>query len=674
MKRFAILLLLLSLLSAQANVTTEGGNVTRVFLNGTRLSENWDGLYGQVVLGIGATQTYTGVGNNISIMDLSGSSPPAGCSAQHINIIATNNTLPILVLPLSPGSITQLDELINSSENASNVFTFTDSYSLSVGSFSNIPSTYTRSYNNQNNFEMGYLNDANGNIVFVAKYNSDKVDWNNTHSDYQIMLPKGTSNMAYNIWVDVVYTCRPPSHERHHELYILPIPPQTAIIGRAKGVIISVENTGDYTETNVRVSVVCPPSFSCGNASLGSIGEGDEKNATIWITGNEIGTFILKVEARSDDAYAYREFYFIVEPECRSNEDCPPQEYCEEGVCVEKKGLNETCNNDYECKTGLCEEGKCAECRTNQQCDWNEECVGGTCVEVLCKCGVVENHACIPYECCSNEECGVLRVCLNHNCTDNLPSMDVIGKNMTEGAYVDVLITDILGNPIEGAYVYTESMGVYTDGSGRARIRIPYSGVIYANALGQTLGKHLNITRLAYIKTKDFAYVLEEVEGNVLDSRSKPIGIVKIFYENKTTNTDENSVFRIKFESPGMKEVSGKKYGYLVKSATIEVVSPAEVCYFPYLLNIVGFRGSGMFILWVAAAIIGGINFLFYRKRVGSKFVRGFLYSFAPLILSIPNSWPFSICFMINVSFIQLIFEAFLFLKIKRNEKKNKKK
>ncbi|MEM4707656.1 MAG: hypothetical protein QXL47_03525 [Candidatus Anstonellales archaeon] len=675
MRKFAFLLLLFSILFADANVTSEGGNVTQIFFNTTLLSENWDGMYGQVVLGVGSTVTYTVVGDNIIRIDLSGSSPPAGCIVRYINIVAINRTLASPLPPLTPGNLTQLDELINSSENASYAFTFTDSYSLSFANVTNVSSLYTRSYDGLNHFEMGYMNDANKDLVFVAKYNADKIDWNNTLSDYQIMLPKGSANMDYTLAVDTVYTCPPGGGGgRSHELYIPPIPSQSSKIGETKNVLIFVENIGDYTETNVRLSVVCPASFSCGNANLGTIHTNAEKNATIAIAGNEIGTFILKAEARSDDAYTYREFYFTVEPECIRNEDCASEEYCENGKCVEKKEINETCKNDYECKTGLCEGMKCVECKKDEECAWNEKCANGFCVLIVCECGEVKNHACVPYECCTHEDCMEGEVCINHVCTENKANVEVVGKNMTEGAYVDVFVTDLLGNPIEGARVYTEDMFAYTDGSGRAKIRIPYSGIIYVDALGKRIGKYLDITRLAYIKIKSSAYVMEEIHGSVRDSKNKGIGIVEILYDdNKTAWSDGNSEFKIQFGTPGLKEVRGKKAAYLIKSATIDVVSPAQVCYFPYLLNLIGLRDNEIFALWVAAVLLAVFNFFAYRKRTLSKFVRAFLYSFAPILLSLPNTWPLSICFMMNIVCLQVLYEVALIIKKKQQGKRRNK-
>lgn len=666
MRKLMILLLLFSILFAQANTTTEGGNVTQVFLNTTQLSENWDGLYGQVVLGpIGSIITHTVVGNNISKTDLTVAAPPAGCVVRHINVVAVNKTLGAPLPPLTPGNLTQLDELINSSENASSMFTFTNYYSLSFANVSGVPSLYTRSYNGANYFEMGYMNDANKNLVFVAKYNADKIDWNNTLSDYQLILPKGSSNIEYTVYVDVVFTC--PSGEedegRDHELYIPPIPSQSAKIGEGKGVLIFVRNIGDYTETNVWLSVVCPGSFSCGSATLGTLRQGEEKNATVEIVGNQIGTFVLKAEARSNHAYAYREFYFTIEPECLKNSECMNDEYCESGRCVEKKEVNESCKNDYECKTGLCEGMKCVECEKDDQCAWNEKCSMGFCIPVVCECGEIRNHSCIPYECCVHEDCETGYVCIEHACKENEPVVEVIGKNWTEGAYVTVFVTDLLANPINNARVYTEEMLVYTDGSGTAKIRLPYSGIIYVDALGETIGKYLNITRLAYINIKGSAYVMEEITGEVVNSKNKPIGIVEIQYDNRTAWSDANSEFRVVFETPGLKEISGKKLGYAIKSAFVDVILPARVCYFPYLLNLFGFRDNEIFILWIFTILLAVLNFFMYRKRTGSKFVRAFLYSFAPVLLSIPNSWLLDVCFMANVACLQLIVEGVMFLR-----------
>jgi len=430
---------------------------------------------------------------------------------------------------------------------------------------------------------------------------------------------------------------------KEHKIYIHPINDQNAKKGETKNIQITVENTGDYAEINTNLSVECPDSFSCGSANLGTIGEDVKKNAIIAITGNVEGKFVLKAEAKSNDAYAYRNFYFTVLPECIDDSDCPANQTCQNGTCVKKKEKEKE--------------------KTVADCKENEELINGSCVPIVCICGEIRNHECIPYECCKNEDCAANYLCIQHTCTKNKLNVEVIGKNMTEGEYVMVVATDLLNNPVKNAKIYTETMVAYTGEDGVGRIKIPYSGVINVEGFGEKVSSELKITKLAFIRIAGSAYLGEEVEGNVIDSKNNPIGVVELFYDGKTIQTDENSQFKIKFDTPGAKEISGSKYNYFVKTAVIDMVEPPPVCYFPCLLNLVELRGTDIFVLWATGIILGGLNFAMYKKRTVSNQLNAFLYSFGPLILSLLNIWLLSICFMANIIIIQFIAEGILFLK-----------
>lgn len=50
-------------------------------------------------------------------------------------------------------------------------------------------------------------------------------------------------------------------------------------------------------------------------------------------------------------------------------------------------------------------------CTDNSQCPLDQACVGGTCVQIDCACGSVNNHVCTAYECCSDTDCGEGKTC-----------------------------------------------------------------------------------------------------------------------------------------------------------------------------------------------------------------------------------------------------------------------
>ncbi|MEM2949043.1 MAG: NosD domain-containing protein [Candidatus Bilamarchaeaceae archaeon] len=196
--------------------------------------------------------------------------------------------------------------------------------------------------------------------------------------------------------------------EKRHKLVIDYIEDQYAKVGETKNITVFVENRGSYRENDVMLSAVCPESFSCGNASLGTIGTWDIKNGTISITGTVPGRYLLKAEARNDNAYAYQEFYFTVLPECMKNNDCDSDRSCKDNKCV-----------PIECDCGYVQDHACItyECCADSDCDETSKCIEHKCVPIECDCGYVQDHACITYECCADSDCRQGLVCTSdHKC------------------------------------------------------------------------------------------------------------------------------------------------------------------------------------------------------------------------------------------------------------------
>ncbi|MEM4194821.1 MAG: NosD domain-containing protein [Candidatus Anstonellales archaeon] len=193
---------------------------------------------------------------------------------------------------------------------------------------------------------------------------------------------------------------------REHELYIQPIEPQYAIINQPKVVQIFVKNIGDYTEYNLNLYIEPHQNFVCGNASLGRIPQGDIKNGSITIKGMEIGHFVLKAWAVSDDARAFREFNFTVLPECETDSDCSSDEYCE----------------------------------------------GGLCLKIECEHGYVEDHVCVPYECLNDADCEDIERCINHKCVQTNYTIVLIANNITVGERFNGIIYGD-GIPVKGMIV-----------------------------------------------------------------------------------------------------------------------------------------------------------------------------------------------------------------------------
>lgn len=66
----------------------------------------------------------------------------------------------------------------------------------------------------------------------------------------------------------------------------------------------------------------------------------------------------------------------------------------------------------------------CAQCgcQDDSDCPDNQQCVNWQCVDIPCDCGDVQNHQCVPYECCSIQDCGQGQSCQGNVCVQGTPS------------------------------------------------------------------------------------------------------------------------------------------------------------------------------------------------------------------------------------------------------------
>ncbi len=55
-------------------------------------------------------------------------------------------------------------------------------------------------------------------------------------------------------------------------------------------------------------------------------------------------------------------------------------------------------------------------CTQDSDCAMNEKCLDGDCVQVPCPCGQVQNHQCMPYECCADSDCAADETCESNEC------------------------------------------------------------------------------------------------------------------------------------------------------------------------------------------------------------------------------------------------------------------
>lgn len=109
---------------------------------------------------------------------------------------------------------------------------------------------------------------------------------------------------------------------------------------------------------------------------------------------------------------------------CCSDSQCAADENCENHVCTKKP--------QFECTSDT-------QCPSSKYCDIPTGAAGGSCKDVTGQCGVVENHAFVPYgyECGSESGCPACASgysCLDHKCVQNdlsCPTTGIVGDKKT---------------------------------------------------------------------------------------------------------------------------------------------------------------------------------------------------------------------------------------------------
>lgn len=666
----ATLIVLLSSLSF-CQYTVPGGNVSQSSIDISAPAGSWDGIYGEVVLGSGLNYSYTVFGGNITRINMVAEVPPCNISTISMHVIAVNSTS--LTAPLSPGNLSILDRFIDSKENGSLSFTSLGSFNLTYGQITGVPILFTYAANvSSPYFREGYMNDALGNLVFVADVVDNRPDWNGSTSDYQMILPTNGTPTGYTLWVDVNYTCLPPFTPPNppgggdtHELYIDPVGVIEVIAGQSIDPEFLVINTGDFPEDDIAVTLSCPASFSCGAGSIPHLGIGHQQGISLPITVDGPGEYLLTVCARSAHARYCRDFLVQVSPECSVDDECGSGGYCEAQECEPKKKPGEKCDRAPQCENGACSGGICVYCTSDDDCPDSQMCSGGSCIPVPCPCGIVKSHACERYSCCSDSECGKCRICTGNSCSGMESDILLVSGELLEGEYVRVQVVDSRGIGVSGARVFTDDMSAYTDANGFASIKLPYTGIIYASAdCYPQAGIMLDITHNAYFIIPDPVYEDEEEGFQLVDSKGRPVPGATVFIEGDSIVTDSQGRFSHTFQNPGQVRTKGQKIGYKVNDVDIDVLSRSMACSYPAVVGLLSFSSYNMHVLWMISIAMAVLNLILIDRRARPfHMIRKAVYSFGPLIFALPTVGIFTICLVSNIVLLQLLIELAVFLR-----------
>ena len=118
---------------------------------------------------------------------------------------------------------------------------------------------------------------------------------------------------------------------------------------------------------------------------------------------------------------------------CCEDTGCLGEQTCQNHKCIEPicnscQYLNNHICIDYECcknedcdNNQYCLDHKCInfECIKDSQCENDEICQANKCIKLVCySCQYASDHKCIDYECCEDEDCVGGQLCINHDCEE----------------------------------------------------------------------------------------------------------------------------------------------------------------------------------------------------------------------------------------------------------------
>jgi len=213
--RIPLFLLFLVLAAfAQSYAPSEGGNISAV--NTTSDSNSsWHGICGQATPSASTPLAVAAVGGNVTALSVNTGSSACTAGIGRLVLLFSNSSGAIT--SLSRGNLSVLDAFIGRiNENGTSTFLLSESFATAnFGTITGVPTAYTNSPA-PGTFRFGYLQDQNGNLVFIADVLSDRPGFNGTAFDFQLMLPTNNgSTVTYYVTADLLClseNATPPSN------------------------------------------------------------------------------------------------------------------------------------------------------------------------------------------------------------------------------------------------------------------------------------------------------------------------------------------------------------------------------------------------------------------------------------------------------------------------------
>lgn len=367
---------------------------------------------------------------------------------------------------------------------------------------------------------------------------------------------------------------------------------------------------------------------------------------------------------------------------CETDSQCSEYSYCFLGVCISKKGLGKVCAEDKECVSGYCINRFCGipYCSVDWDCRDYEHCLNGVCEKIMCSCGTVKAHTCIPFECCSNLDCGKNGICdvVKHVCVVTTKDKLVVEFSPLDpgaGEFVSFSVKDGVGKPVEGVIFSVMGKKFVSNSDGLALIRFEESGAY-----------ELIAEKEGYVPDKIVLYVLKKlvitysVEGSILRIRVSdhkgfevPFAQVSISWENGSRHvffTDASGLVKVPART-GKLFVSASKPGY--KSSSIPVVVSFFVKGF-----IENFFSDCRFLFFVVPYLLGFfliVVFSFLIVFILSKFKKVLtkweiiLAAFLLILIILGSAFVVSVCFAMLIGLLIVFLLLFQYSLLKHLRK-----
>jgi len=533
---------------------------------------DWGGLYGHLVEGAGPVEVAVGANEVVEAILPFVEDPPCSSYTLSLYVLAVNgsNVTP----PLERGNLS----LFSIRPSLEETFTRSTTFSPLGQTIYYVPTTYLLSSGEPSSaFREGYLNDAEGKVVFVATISQDTPGWNGTPVDFQLLLPPGN----YTLSVDAHYTCEEEEDKEHSlsvsapSTYELPLP--------GGNFPVRVINNGDYVERYIEVSLLCPSPVECGSATISALSMGSEVQVLLPVSSPVEGTFGALLKVSND--YVEEEQPITLIFYC---EDCT-NETVNETVGNETVGENETLNETNETWESFNETLN----ETMNETEVGNETVNETVGEEL------EGNETAGGEVAEEEESPSRegsreRESPQEELEEEQPPPPEEGGGVpillaqvenplpeyVEGSIITLLITDGEGNPVEGALIEWEGGQALTGRDGRAQVEVPYDGLYRISKEGYNpITLQLPVVKKAYIDLPPAVEAKRLVEVEVVDSKGRPVPNARVVVGDKILLTSPEGKAVVAFEEPGLQKVLAYKEGYKAAATMVKVegASPLQV-------------------------------------------------------------------------------------------------